>query len=56
MDKLQRKIAEIIDRKIDGYWEPLDVAATIIRELKMKQKFDGNNIVCHRYETGWIDD
>lgn len=56
MDKLQVKIAEIIDREVDGLWEPMVVAEVLMRELKMTQKFDGYNIVAHRYTTGWIND
>lgn len=56
MDKLERKIAEIIDREVDGLWQPMDVAKTLIRELNITQKFDGNNLAAYRYSTGWINE
>lgn len=54
MDKLQEKIAEIIDREVDGLWEPLKVADVLIRELKLTKKFDGYNLAASRYTTGWF--
>lgn len=32
-DLLRSRIAAIIDREVDGFWEPLDVADAVITEL-----------------------
>lgn len=35
MSDLRTRIAAIIDREVDGFWEPLAVADAVIRELNI---------------------
>ena len=37
MSDLRTRIAAIIDREVDGLWEPLNVADAVIRELKLTE-------------------
>ena len=41
---LRTRIAAIIDREVDGFWEPLDVADVLIRELKLDQPVDFTSV------------
>lgn len=36
---LRNRIATIIDQKVDGHWEPLDVADALIRELGLVAEY-----------------
>lgn len=38
MSDLRTRIAAIIDREVDGFWEPLDVADAVIRELGLREE------------------
>jgi hypothetical protein len=35
-DSLRDRIAAIIDREVDGLWEPLEVADAVIAEIGLK--------------------
>lgn len=54
MDRLRQRLAAVIDKNVDGKWEPLDVADAVIEELRITQATTGYNLAAHRYITGWI--
>jgi hypothetical protein len=55
---LRARVAAIIDREVDGFWEPLDVADAVIAELLDKEfgcPVAGHHFCrcSHRYTTEW---
>ena len=60
MTDLRTRLAAIIDREVDGFWEPLDVADAVIRELGLREerwKSDDPKMLrgyWTRYVTDWI--
>lgn len=46
--ELRDRIAEVLDREVDGVWEPEQVADVLIRELGLKAET--------RYVTDWQAD
>jgi hypothetical protein len=52
-DSLRDRIAAIIDREVDGLWEPLEVADAVIAEMGLRQETVG---LIHRWVTDWQHD
>lgn len=50
---LRDRIAAVIDREVDGFWEPLDVADAVIAELGLRQERVG---LLTRNVTEWQQD
>ena len=52
-DILRDRIAAIIDREVDGFWEPLDVADALIAALGLREE---RVELLTRYVTDWSQD
>ena len=53
MDELRDRIAAVLDQKVDGFWDPLEVADALISELGLRRETVG---IIHRHVTEWSTD
>jgi hypothetical protein len=56
MSDLRTRIAAIIDREVDGLWEPLEVADAVFRELGLWKQLSNWHPGYYRYVTDWKAD